>query len=862
MDLIILILLLAHLISIVIMEIVIYSLPFEFNEDWKRAIIVGTPINVFFNFIAFCGMMKVIFKDGVIITVHNLLTLNCSYQDIARLASSCLLSVTISLVVSWAIYQYISRRYDTIEKFRFISPILLLCVLAFVPAMIGYQIARTGANYISISEVCRKTTTNIMAVDKYIEDSDSSFVVIRNDGELAFDADKLFLSDDEEELQYIEVNGGRVSAGDTYTCVIAGGNGMDIKKKGGTLIYLSNVEGTILDSVVVPALARDESYKKNNDGWEVVSLLGDKFKTFEVAAPVFSADSGFYENDFYLSLSADEGSTIYYTLDCTEPTVGSDCYSRPIHVYDKSREANKYRSIQNVRKEYKKYSEIGTEPVDKAFVVRAIAVDKEGHQSKTVTKTFWVDLEQYREKTVISLVTSPNNLFDEKTGIYVNGEEYEEWYEQALDENSILEEIAANAPIPNYQKTGEEWERPANCEIISNSKIVFNQSVGIRIQGASTRNNALKRFSVYSRKDYSGSKWFDSQIINDKRIHSFVLRGGFLNAFVPTLVEDRDVSIQHGKKVEVFLDGEYWYSVYLLEKYSDSYFSEYYQLHSNNVQLVKNETDSDLLDIVEAEYANDEEAYSRIDSAMDIQSYIDYICINAYLDNEDMYEGKNYINWKSIVKENEEYGDTRWRWLLYDMDLLWNFKSLREHSPDDISYKIDTFTLGNADGNKSMDFTIINQPLYKGLRKNSIFCRNFVLTFMDLVNTNFRAETVVQKLEEWENSDQEIADFFTNRADYIVPYMANEFELRGEQETVTLMSNRSGNPIILNTIQPQIHGEWSGKYFTDYPVTVVANDVGLDHWEITANGITKRYYDEKLEIPVAKGGVIINAIYQ
>lgn len=869
MNTIIITLLLAHLISIIIMEVVIYSFPFVYHEDWKRAVIIGTPINVALNLLVFLGTTKTFFSEGIFSTVKNLLTLSCSYQDIARLSSSCLVSVAFSLVVSGLAYKFVKRKCNTIEKFRFVSLLLLLCLIAIVSSMIGYQISRIGDNHISINEVCRKTTTTAAQTffdDQYIEDNDASYVVIKNDGELAYDADKLFLSDNEEDLQYIKVNGGRVHPGDTYTCVISGDDGMNIKKKGGTIVYLSTVEGKILDNVVVPALARDESYHKNVDDWEVVSRVEEKTEFIEVAAPVFSADSGFYEGDFYLSLSADNGSTIYYTLDCSEPTVESDCYSKPIHVYDKSGEANKYRSIQNVRKDYKEHREIGKEPVDKAFVVRAIAVDSEGNQSKTITKTFWVDLDKYRDNMVVSLVTDPNNLFDGQTGIYVNGQEYDEWYDRPHEENDVSEEgnvVVSDVPIPNYKQRGEDWEREANCEIINGSGILLNQPVGIRIQGASSRDLALKRFSIYSRKKYSGSKWFDAPVINENRQHSFVLRSGFLNVFVPTLVADRDVATQHGTAADVFLDGEYWYSVYLQEKYSNSYFNEYYQLNSDNIMLVENDTDAELLSIINADYASDLDAYNEINSVMDIQSYIDFTCVNAYVDNEDVHEEKNFIIWKSIVKEDDEYGDTRWRWLLYDMDLLWNF-FYRDHSVEDISYQINTFTLGMAPEriSEGYDYTLVNQPLYKGLRKNSIFCRNFVLTFMDLVNTNFRAETVLQKLEEWGNTDTEITDFFTYRADYIVPYMAKEFELKGTQETVTLTANRSGSPITLNTIQPEIDGEWTGNYFTDYPVTVSANDKGFDHWEITANGITKTYNDAKVEVPVVKGGVKINAIFK
>ncbi|WP_026516939.1 CotH kinase family protein [Butyrivibrio sp. MC2021] len=864
MNTIILLLLLAHLLSIIIMELVIYSFPFEYQRDWKRTILIGTPINIFFNVLVYFGTAKVFFSNSIIYTVKNLLIMNCSFQDIEKLASSCLVSIVISLAVSGLVYKYVRKQCYTVKKFRFASPLLILVFIAAVPIMVGYQIARTGDDHISINEVCRKTTTNAFCDDPYADDDDLSFVVIKNDGEIAFDADKLFLSDNEEDLQYFNVNGGRINPGETYTCLISGDEEMNIKKKGGSIVYLSNVEGKILDNVVVPALARNESYQKNGEDWEIVSYVDGNIEIDEIAAPVFSSDSGFYEDDFFLSLSTEDDSTIYYTLDCSDPTIESECYNKPIHVYDKSAEPNKYRSVQNVQQDYKSKEVIGTEPVDKAFVVRAMAVDREGHQSKTITKTYWINLEKYRNKNVISLVTDPKNLFDEQTGIYVNGQDYEEWYQEFLEDNSTLEEgnTSSSAPTPNFKQRGEEWEREANCEIISGTRTIIDQPVGIRIQGATSRAYALKRFSVYSRKQYSGSKWFEAPIINDNRLHSFVLRSGLLNAFIPALVEDRDIGIQHVTPVDVFLDGEYWYSVYLQEKYSNSYFNEHFQVNTDNIQLVKNKTDQNLLHIIEKEYSSDEEAYSQINSVMDIQSYIDFICVNTYVDNEDMYEEKNCLSWKSYLKEDSEFGDTRWRWLLYDMDLAWNFE-LRNHDPKEIPYQVNSFSLGMAPKYLSRyDFTLSNQPLYKGLRKNSIFCRNFVLSFMDIANTDFRKETVLKKLEEWGNTNPKVTDFFTYRADYIIPYMAEEFELKGTQEIVTLASNRSGSPITLNTIQPTIQGEWSGTYFTDYPVTVSVYDEGFDHWEITANGITKKYYETTVEVPVVKGGIKINAIFK
>ncbi len=61
------------------------------------------------------------------------------------------------------------------------------------------------------------------------------------------------------------------------------------------------------------------------------------------------------------------------------------------------------------------YPEVGAVP--KATIIRAMAVDEKGNTSKTVTKTYFVDknlAEVYKNASVISVVTDPDNLLSEE----------------------------------------------------------------------------------------------------------------------------------------------------------------------------------------------------------------------------------------------------------------------------------------------------------------------------------------------------------------------------------------------------------------------------------------------------------------
>lgn len=56
------------------------------------------------------------------------------------------------------------------------------------------------------------------------------------------------------------------------------------------------------------------------------------------------------------------------------------------------------------------------------------------------------------------------------------------------------------------------------------------------------------------------------------------------------------------------------------------------------------------------------EAYGELDRIMDIQSYIDFSCVNVYFANLDYNEYKNSFCWRARKSGYGEYEDGRWRW--------------------------------------------------------------------------------------------------------------------------------------------------------------------------------------------------------
>ena len=133
---------------------------------------------------------------------------------------------------------------------------------------------------------------------------------------------------------------------------------------------------------------------------------------------------------------------------------------------------------------------------------------------------------------------------------------------------------------------------------------------------------------------------------------------------------------------------------------------------------------------------------------------------------------------------------------------------------------------------------------------------------MDMVNTNFALSEVEKKLHKYELDISYNNYFFQKRAQYITQYLAEEFELKGEKEKITINTNMpEAGMVIVNTCKPSMEeGSWSGEYFTDYPITISVVEIEgyrFVGWE--GDVVSK---EASVEIDLQKGGVVLNAVFE
>lgn len=489
-----------------------------------------------------------------------------------------------------------------------------------------------------------------------------------------------------------------------------------------------------------------------------------------LSAPKLSAESGFYESEFMLEITSEENAGIYYSLDGSDPSVHGVLYTGPIFVYDKSMEPTVYRSwpTNHFAWEY----ETDANLVDRCFTVRAVAIDANGGKSDISTGVYFIGKQGY-DGMVLSIIAEPEDLVGDN-GIIVTGKEYDDW---------VLSGEEGDEPAANFLKRGRDWEVPCTMDLFDGRQYVSEQKAGLRVQGDSSRYYFLRRFSVFARPEYDGSDYFSMDFFGDEsKVHSVLLRTGTANAVFPKLVTDRDALGIRSVPVTVFLNGEYWYDAWLGEKYSDYYFNSHFGIARDNLISVKdgeleegNKEDqklySSLLAYIDSHDLGRQEDYEGLCEMLDIQSYIDYCCINLYAVNVDGDDKTNSYIWRTRTREPAcEYADGKWRFALYDMDALdWV-------EPEDFgastAAEINSFTA------QPPDTTMVpfdQNELFAALRENPEFCRQFEDTFEDIIDKDFAMQKVEPVLKD-AGLDEEYKDsFFINRPEYMKKYLTEEF---------------------------------------------------------------------------------------
>lgn len=808
-----------------------------------------------------------------------------------------------------------ARRYRD-SVFRSGGAVVLIFSALWIILFVGIAYDDYAQKHIVINEVCSSNLSLVLDEDgensDYIELYNPSFTRVSLEGWCLTDREEateehclgeLFIDPRSYLLVFADGSARKCADGDRQYEYL----GFRIKEQGETLTLIDD-QGNMIDRVEVPSLASDISYARLKDGtssWSVVRN-GTPGKTNEgleryvfptLEAPVFSAESGFYSQAFELMLSAGADEKIYYTLDGSRPSADSRQYTAPLLIQDASNNENYYAGIEGISQDgdYQPMDRI-----DKATVVRALCVNEAGEISEIISRIYFVGFDEkngYDDVKIMSVEGEPEDFFSEDRGIYVLGDDYQEWVEYGVD---MGRSFAAN-----YTHADKAKERPVTITLFDEKKnMIGRERIGVRVRGGASRNLRQKGFNFYVREEYGEdplglcAKMLRTSGSIDTNVT--MLR----DVFNQSLVADRKLDIQPGEPCMVFLNGEYWGLYNLQTRHTEGYFEEQYGIAEDNLIVVKQDNrvsvgaDADLklyeelVTFAKEQDLSRPENYDRIGQMMDIQSFIDQYCFEIYIGNTD-WPLNNVCCWRSRT-ENEEsdYEDGKWRWALYDTD-----ESTGIYDEGMSTYSSNAF-LEEAHWFGSP----LTTPLMSNLIENDEFRRQFTLTFFDMVNKNFAYSQVHDKLykiaehyaepmvksyhrfnegeftlDTFRNNVAVIDEYFQKRPDYIIPYFTEALNLSGREGNVTLQTAcvvqgaepeeetavlaEEGGYIVLNTIAPELkQGKWSGRYPTDYPITVTAR--AFEGYQFVGWQGAYESVSETIEVDVPEEGICLRAVFE
>lgn len=596
----------------------------------------------------------------------------------------------------------------------------------------------------------------------------------------------------------------------------------------------------------------------------------------ETGAVVFSKKGGFYDASFYLTLTSADYPEIYYTTDGSDPRTSDTalCYADGILIYDNTNEPNVYSAITDITlNDYYPPSY----PIDKGIVIRAVAKASDGAYSEVFSNSYFIGktASYYNDLKVISMVTDSDYLFDPDNGAYMVGSGYYAW----KDSSDYAEYDPSDVQNPtNYNADGKESEFPVTIQVFENGTSVYTADIGARISGNWSRSSAQKSLRLYARKEY-GTKKLEYEFFegltgwNGTVIDKFdkiTLRNGgndaqvlhFRDALIQDLAKGLALDYMASEPYLLFINGEFWGFYLLREKPEDYYIHSHYGIDEKEIAVIKNGgldsgTEEDLGDYwnfcnwAATADMTLEENYKEFCSKMDVQSFMDYMTVETYVNNSDWATGymNNWIVWRSsTVNPDLPKADGKWRFILYDLDITAGIWDSTENS-----YRYDSLnTIYSYDSSYNLPAILHN------LCRNPEFLQAFRENYLRIISDCFDPDTVNATIDayatayeeatkatyhrfgmDWaadnyENELERLRNFFHRRPGYASRYLDAFCGAESEQEFEEALSENLAKET----------SSWS--YYGDATVSADPSD---NSFRVTTSDFTENAWDIQSQTP-------------
>lgn len=542
----------------------------------------------------------------------------------------------------------------------------------------------------------------------------------------------------------------------------------------------------------------------------------------------------------------------------------SQLYSQPLQIINATNNPNRLSLKSSTYDENPYYAPVTN--INKATIVRAIAV-KNGYISSTENAaTYFVTPNGKNHYTlpIISLGIQEDQMFNWDSGVFCAGVDYDTW--RLANPNAVQNPGTTPA---NYRRRDIEF--PLTMEFFKDSSAAreFEINAGFRINGGASRANPQKSLRLYFRSEYGSSdigyKIFPNLPYDDyKRL---LLRNSgededlthMRDITMQTSVSHLKFDTQASRPSVVFISGEYAGILNIRPRYDDDYFEQVYGIDENDLDYLENNAEvqygdsidyKQLRSYIESNDMTNAIYYDSVLKRMDMDNYIDYYISKIFFGCGDWPDRNiSYFRKRVSYTPDAPYGqDGRYRWVEEDDD-------------SGMGYGIGTAssnTLQTATGTKPGGPSANKAPwstlMFYDLTKNGSFKGNFINRYSDLLNTSFLpwrmlsvikyyhdllAPEMPEHIARWReipsmykwNANVNVMDTFAvQRPAYAREHLRDYYNLNSEKTITLNVSDTTAGFIHINTIDitpafpgvPQNPYPWSGQYYAEVPVTLIA----------------------------------------
>ncbi len=469
------------------------------------------------------------------------------------------------------------------------------------------------------------------------------------------------------------------------------------------------------------------------------------------AEVVFSHQSGFYDGEFSLEMTAPAGYTVFYTINGADPrTVVAEQYADPILLTDTTQMAWGELTQNAVLAMGNTYSPNVLSQMG-AWTVRAYATN--GKESTPVTtQTYFVGKDiRAKELDVFCLAVQPEDFIStDPTGknIYMNfsdGHErigaYLEYFSDDTCEFSSWVEIALNGKgsLGMTEKSFRILFREnANPEVSENLN-AFNHNIFEEFATPTATGDD----TVYYRRLLLRNGGGDNSGCTISRSH-------IGDAYIARLDSKLHAESMAYKPVFVFINGEFWGIYNARERFDEKYFETVYGVPEQDLAVLEcpypipvvkfeyllthgKQQDADefnaLFRYAQEHDLSDPMHYQYVCDRVDTDNLIDYFCAQIYLNCSD-WPNNNVKVWRNSNPNSISGQDTKWRFCVVDTD----------HGVG-LNSQVDT-NLHGAVGDGSVIGILIN-----GLMGNPEFRERFLMRYIWLTEVYYAPEASSPVLE-------------------------------------------------------------------------------------------------------------------